>query len=455
MARTMSQSTRDEHLEMMRDRYRRYTGKAARTGLLSEFCRASGHERKYANKLLRRLRGPNRKNGNVAKKRGRKKIYDKQVLSVLFTIWKHSEQPCGKRLKPMLKEWLPFYEIHHGELSDETKEDVLTISAAQIDRVLGPKKAGYGMRQRRTPKANAAMKALVPIRAESWDAKVPGWLEADTVAHCGGDMSESFLWSLTATDIYSGWTEVRPSWNRGQYSVCEAFTEIEKNLPFPILGVDTDNGGEFLNRHLYRHFTQRAKPVEMTRSRPYHKNDQAHVEQKNSTHARQLLGHDRLGHELLMKPIFDLLEAWCVWRNCFTVSFKQIEHRREGSKTIRRHERVPQTPCERLIKYYRAEEKNEEKANALEIWRGLHDPFELKNWIEKKLTQIWKLDRALSLAESECEEDLEGVADPILKGHLRSAPIALQNWKQESAHHPETDTTNPPNQGATKSSQAA
>lgn len=451
----MSKATRDEYLELMRDRYRRHTGKAARTVLLNDFCQLSGHERKYANKLLRRLRGPNRKRGYCSQTRGRKKIYDEEVLSVLFTIWKNSEQPCGKRLMPMLKEWLPFYERHHGELSDETKENVLRISAAQIDRVLAPKKVGYGMVKRRAPKANAAIKALVAIRAESWDAKLPGWLEADTVAHCGGNMSESFLWSLTATDIFSGWTEVRPSWNRGQYSVCEAFSEIEMNLPFPILGVDTDNGGEFLNYHLQSHFTDRTKPVEMTRSRPYHKNDQAHVEQKNSTHVRQLLGHERLDHELLMKPIFDLLEAWCVWRNCFTVSFKQIENRREGSKTIRRHEKVPQTPCERLIDYFRNEGADEEHANALEVWRALHDPFELKAWIEKKLTQIWKLDRALSLAESEGEEDLEVVAATILKGHLRYAPIALQNWQQDSFHHPETDTTNPPNQDATKSSNAA
>jgi hypothetical protein len=137
--------------------------------------------------------------------------------------------------------------------------------------------------------------------------------------------------SAVPSDIFSGWTEVRVSWNRGQHSVCDAFAAIEKHLPFAILGVDTDNGGEFLNYHLHHHFTRRERPVTMTRSRPYHKNDQAHVEQKNSTHVRQLLGYDRLAHHLLIKPVFELLEAWSVWRNCFTTTFKQIVKRREGS----------------------------------------------------------------------------------------------------------------------------
>ena len=135
----------------------------------------------------------------------------------------------------MLRDWLPYYEERHGVLTEATRLAVLSISASQIDRVLGPKKIGRGAINRRTPKTNAAIKALVPIRAECWNATEPGWIEADTVAHCGGDMSGSFLWTLTATDIYSGWTEVRASWNRGQPSVCGAFAGIEEGLPFTIL----------------------------------------------------------------------------------------------------------------------------------------------------------------------------------------------------------------------------
>jgi hypothetical protein len=450
----MSQPTCNEYLEKMRDRYRRYSGKLAKTKLLDEFCQITGHERKYANKLLKRLRGPKRKGGLPPKQPGREKTYTPEVVGIVFEIWKHSEQPCGKRLAPMLKEWLPFYEKHYGTLAAAVGESVLSISPAQIDRVLAPKKVRFGVINRRTPKTNAAIKALVPIRAECWNAKEPGWLEADTVAHCGGDMKESFLWSLTATDIFSGWTEVRASWNRGQHSVCAAFGAIERHLPFTILGVDTDNGGEFLNYHLHHHFTGRERPVSMTRSRPYQKNDQAHVEQKNATHVRQLLGHDRLGHHLLIKPVFELLEAWSVWRNCFTTTFKQISKRREGSKTIRVHEKVPRTPCERLIGYCR-EVGDGTTADALDAWRGLHDPFELKQWIEKRLKVIWKLDAALTIAESAGETNLEGVAATILKGHLRSAPMALQNRKHDPNLHPQTTIKTPNPQAVTKSPKVA
>lgn len=445
----MSQTTRDEYLEKMRDRYRRYTGKQAKSKLITEFCKVTCHERKYAIKLLRRQRGPRRKSSQ--KKRGVDKTYDEEVIKVLFEIWRHSEQPCGKRLRPMIKDWLPYYERHIGALTNDTKIKVQQISSAQIDRVLADRKARVSRRKPRTPKANAAIKALVPVRAESWDAREPGWIEADTVAHCGGNMGESFVWSLTATDIFSGWTEVRPTWNRGKHSVCEAFTVIESQFPFEMLGVDTDNGGEFLNYHLHDHLTNRENPVEMTRSRPYRKNDQAHVEQKNDTHVRQLLGYDRLSHEPLVALIEDLLEAWCVWRNCFTTTFKQIETRREGNRQIRRHEKDPKTPCQRLVDYCR-ENDDEVTASALEAWRGLHDPFELKAWIESKLEQIWDLDRQLSRDEDSTElEKEERATAAVLKSNLRCAPIAHQNRK-----HPSKRTTKSnPNQDARKASEAA
>lgn len=428
MAKTMSRSTRDEYLEKMRCRYRRYPGKTAKSRLLEEFCDVTGHERKYASKLLSGRRGPTGRAGSDRSRGGRPPTYDPAVTEVVFEIWKHSEQPCGKRLKPMLGQWLPAYEKRYGALAAEVRQGVLSISAAQIDRVLAPKKVGVGVVNRRTPKANAAIKALVPVRAECWDAKEPGWIEADTVAHCGGEMGGSFLWSLTATDIFSGWTEVRATWNRGQHGVCAAFTEIEAALPFALLGVDTDNGGEFLNYHLHRHFTGREEEVKMTRSRPYHKNDQAHVEQKNSTHVRQLLGFQRLGHDVTVPLVDGLLEAWSIWRNVFTTTFKQIEKKRVGSKVVRKHEKVPKTPCDRLIEHREmAGEKNE--AGALRTLSGLHDPFELKDWIEKRLERIWQLDAALTLAESEGETDLEGVAAPFLRGLLRYAPKAPQKRK--------------------------
>jgi hypothetical protein len=454
MAKTMSPNTRDEYLEKMRSRYRRYTGKTARSRLLDEFCQATGHERKYASKLLSVQRGLTCAQRASTTQGGRPRLYDAETKQVVHQIWKHSEQPCGKRLKPMLTAWLPFYERRYGDLGPQVRQSVLAISAAQIDRLLAPGKIGAGMVNRRTPKANAAVKALVQIRAECWDAKEPGWIEADTVAHCGGDMGGSFLWSLTATDIYSGWTEVRASWNRGQHNVCSAFTEIEEALPFALLGVDTDNGGEFLNYHLHHHFTGREQPVKMTRSRPYHKNDQAHVEQKNSTHIRQLLGFERLGNDLAVPLVTELLEAWSIWRNGFTTSFKQTSKQRIGSKTVRRHEKVPKTPCERLIEHAEANGKVKGAA-ALRAWRKVHDPFELKDWIEERLTIIWKLDAALNLAEGEGVTDLEGVAAPFLRGLFRYAPKAPQKRKSPRPNLLKPVTKPPTQKPATDTPKAA
>jgi len=443
MAKSMSRESRKEYLEKMRDRYRRYTGKEARGKLITELCEVTGHERKYANKLLAGKRGPG---SRVSKKRGAGRTYPEEVIDVLFGIWRESEQPCGKRLKPMLKLWLGDYEKRNGELPHEVREKVLKISPSQIDRTLAPRKVGESRRKPRTPKANAAIKAIVPLRAEAWDAREPGWLEADTVAHCGGNMSESFVWSLTATDIFSGWTEVRPSWNRGKHSVCAAFTEIEAALPFEILGVDTDNGGEFLNYHLHAHFTDRERPVEMTRSRPYRKNDQAHVEQKNDTHVRHLLGYDRLGEELLLGPIRSVLDLWCAWRNCFTTTFKQVGARREGNRVIRRHEREPKTPCDRIIEHCR-EKGDDAAARALEEWRSGLDPFEMKAEIERRLARVWELDKTLPGVEYLTGLEKTLLAGPtILEGHFRYAPMPLQNRK----YRPKVRKTTNPNQDVAK-----
>jgi hypothetical protein len=176
MAKTMSRSTLDEYLEKMRYRYRRHPGKPAKGLLLDEFCQVSGHERKYASKLLCRRRGLGSRGRCPPNVGGRPKSYDAEVVGILLEIWKHSEQPCGKRLVPMLKDWLPYYERRFGELLAATRKAVPSISAAQIDRVLGPMKCGCGVVNRRTPKANAAIKALAPIRAECWDAReLVGW----------------------------------------------------------------------------------------------------------------------------------------------------------------------------------------------------------------------------------------------------------------------------------------
>jgi len=409
----MSKKSRREYTEKMRMRYQQMTGKRARSKLLDEYCEVTGHDRKYTNKLLLGLRG-----AGPPGKAGRKSTYGPEVVEVLKRIWFLAEQACGKRLAPVLPLWMGAYEKRHGSLGKGLKEKVLKISPAQIDRVLAPVRVKAGKRPVRAPKSNAALKALTPIRAEAGDVEEPGWLEADTVAHGGGSTAGNFVWSLSSTDIYSGWTEIGASWNKGKHAVCGAFEQMEKGLPFGIKGVDTDNGPEFLNWHFRAYFKERK--VELTRSRAYRKNDQAHIEQKNFTHVRQLPGYERMGHIELVEPLQELVELWSRWNNLYSATMKQEEKKREGGRLIRRHEKRPKTPGQRLIEYWK-KEGEEEKAQEMEKEMARHDPIEMKEEIEKRLKQVWEMKESLEAAEAEGEgaEAPPGESPPALRsgGH--------------------------------------
>lgn len=411
----MSHQARDEYLEKMRERYARRPGRQARSALLDEFCTVTGHERKYATKLL----GGQRRKTPGQTRRGRPPIYGDAEKQVIKNIWKASEQPCGKRLKITIREWLPAYEKRHGNLDDDVRRRVLTISPAQLDRLLADEKVSRSDRYRPGLKANAAVKAAVPIRAESWDTNEPGWTEADTVALCGGSMLGDFAWALTCTDIATGWTEARATWNRGQHGVCEAFRRIEQVLPFELKGVDTDNGGEFLNWHLVGHFADREVKVEQTRSRPYHKNDQAHVEQKNYTHVRALLGYDRIGYAEVVASLDRLLAYWSQWNNLYSPTMRQVERRREkGGRVVRRHEKEPKTPCARVLESGTC---HPGMAEALEEMRRTMDPFEAKEAIERWLRELWELVAKMNRAQNAGEDPAEVAAAWQCPG-LRSAP---------------------------------
>lgn len=375
----MSQELKKEWLPKLQARYSR-RNREGRSRMLDELCEDYEYDRKYAIKLL---------GGVLPQPSGRahpgpRSQYE-VIEPVVRQIWLSAEQPCGKRLVPILRQWLPFYEPRFGRLSSRQRRLVRQASAATLDRLLAPARAQHPGRGRCGTKPGGLLKSEIPIRTGTWDLSRPGYLEADSVAHCGESLAGSFVWSVTYTDIFSGWTEGGAVWNKGAAGVLAATRQVEERLPFPLVGFDTDNGGEFLNHHLFEYMTLREAVVDFTRSRPYHSDDNAHVEQKNWTWARQLLGYGRLENPQLVEPISALYrEAWAPWQNFFLPCLKLAHKWREGSHWRKRYE-LPRTAYERLcapgILPLKARRQLRERYASL-------DPFALKEQVEKRLKQI-------------------------------------------------------------------
>lgn len=278
-------------------KYRRSSVKK-RSVILDELCDLTNMNRKY---LIRKL---NKKKSKPLKRRGPKPTYSPEIyLPIIKPIWLAADQLCGKRLKVVLNDWLHFYEEEFGELEATIRQKTLQISSATLDRLLKPIKTSLRGRGLSGTKPGSIIKNQIPIKTNQWEETKPGFMEADTVAHCGSSLEGSFVWSLTMTDILTTWTENRAIWNKGAHGVGIAIDDVELKLPFEIKGFDCDNGSEFLNYHLIRKFAARPqeKAIQFTRSRPYKKNDNAHVEQKNWTHVRQLFGYHRFDKERLVR----------------------------------------------------------------------------------------------------------------------------------------------------------
>ena len=382
----MSQKIREELLPRLRQRYAK-RDRQGRSRMLDELCEQWDYERKHAIKLLGAKAGWG---GDPSLRKGRPARYGEDVAEVLWRLWKAAEQPCGKRLAALRELWLPHYEKEYGGLPAALRRKVLQISPAQIDRLLAPRKARAGGKGRCGTKPGGLLKNQIPIRTNHWDVTQPGFLEADTVAHCGNSLEGDFIWTVTYTDICSGWTSHRAVWNKGAQGIVEATREVEAGLPFEVLGFDCDNGSEFLNYHLLYYFQKRKRPVGFTRSRPYHKDDNGHVEQKNWSQVRQLLGYDRLEDPGLLDEINRLYqEVWNPLQNFFSPCMKLVQKDRHGSKLKRRHDR-PQTPCDRLLESRHVSTKTKRE---LKEQRKALNPFELHRKLEEMLRRI--LHRAL------------------------------------------------------------
>lgn len=377
----MSQNEKKAYYYAIKERYLK-SNKREKSIILNEFCKICGYNKKYAIRLL------NKKDTyQYKKKTGIKPIYSSsKFITALKNIWISTDYICSKRLKSAIDIWLPYYESAYGPLSQNIIDKLKKISPATIDRVLKPIRK-IGNKGLCGTKPGSILKNQIPIKTDNWDVNKPGFMEADTVAHGGNSVQGDFIWSLTMTDIHTGWTENRAVWNKGALGVIEQIKNIEKSLPFDLLGFDCDNGSEFLNHHLLRYFTENGNNTKFTRSRPYKKNDNAHVEQKNWTQVRHLLGYDRLDIESLVVPINELYSnAWAFYNNYFRPSQKLIKKTKVNSKYIRKYD-IPKTPYMRVIESEHVSDKNKE---VLKKRFEKLNPFELKNKIEEKLKEIFK-----------------------------------------------------------------
>jgi len=341
----MSMRSRQEVIERLKRKYEK-AGRAYRRRLVDQLCSIGGYERKYAIKVL----NGNRPGPRGGRRGGSRPRYGEEEAKVVAGIWRLGDYPCGKRLVAMLPLWLPAYEQRHGELPAEVRQKIEEISAPTLDRLLAPYRLKV-VKRRGGTKPGRLLRTQIPVRCESWDIDRPGYLEADTVEHGGETTEGDFMRSITYTDIYSGWTEQAAIWNKSGARVLTQTRKIEAELPFPLLGFDSDNGGEFLNHALWRYFRRRVRPVHFTRSRPYRKNDNAHVEQKNWTKVRQLLGYARYDQPELVDIVHDLYRnEWRLLQNFFQPIMKLRKKERHGSRVKKTYDR-PQTPAQRLLSW--------------------------------------------------------------------------------------------------------
>jgi len=375
-----------EYLSAIRERYKSATKKQKRK-ILDEFCCVCEYNRKYAIQLLNGLRKRLKRFGKRHKGRP-KKYADPVLLEVIKRIWIALNLPCSKRLKSALPLWLPFYNTYfRANLTQEQSSLLLSISSSTIDRLMVPVRASAHKFGLCTTKPGSLLKQHVPINTDQWDETRPGFLEADTVAHCGTTTEGMYVLTVNCIDLATSWREQRAVWGKGERGILAALQDIEQTLPFPILGFDCDNGSEFLNWHIHKYYTDRPQPVKYTRSRPYHKNDNAHVEEKNWTLVRQYLGYQRFSKPNLAEQLNDLYcSQWRLLLNFFIPSTKLISKQRVGAKIKKVYDK-PLTPFQRLLQCPEIPTTTKDYLNSV---LSKLNPFILQKIVKNKILAILK-----------------------------------------------------------------
>jgi hypothetical protein len=371
----------DHYIEDVRHTYRR-AGKKEKGGILNEFTKVTGCHRKAAIRLLRRARSSSPK-----AKPGRPRKYDPEVVSVLQTLWDASNHLCSKRLQPFLPELLTILS-RKGELNvaSQIRLQLLSLSASTIDRLLRPARKAAGQHPLGTTKPGSLLKSAIPIRTfTDWEDSRPGFLEADLVAHCGESLEGFYVNTLSTVDIATGWSECVAVWGKSQQRVGSAVHQVKQRLPFPLLGLDSDNGSEFINQHLFD-YCQRWK-ITFTRSRAYRKNDNCYVEQKNWTVVRKLIGYDRYSSKQALEALNCIYYLLRLYINFFQPVMKLISKTRKGAKVHKIYDQA-QTPYQRLLKTGLL--SAEKKQQLVATYNGLN-PVLLHQQINASLESLWKL----------------------------------------------------------------
>jgi len=374
----MSQRSKRELLVEIQSRYLK-AKKADKQKILDEFTAATGYHRKYAVRLLKH--GYPRRKG---KPKGRSAIYRGEVVQALEQIWEIYGRICSKRLQPYLPEGIKVLErCDELRLSAETRELLLRISRSAIDRCLVPARFSHphGLS---TTKPGSLLKKNIPVRTYTpWDEDKPGFLEIDLVAHCGDTTTGQFLDTLTCTDLCTGWTEPIALRRRSQETVCSSIGAMRPDLPFDLLGIDSDNGSEFINDLLYRYCQD--EKITFTRSRPYQKNDQAHVEQKNWSVVRHTVGYDRLDNDQQYAILQSIYQDLRLYINFFQPVLKLIDKQHIGNRVVRKYD-TARTPYQRVLE--REEIPLVNKAKLINQYLGLN-PAELRRHIDERVAQLW------------------------------------------------------------------
>jgi hypothetical protein len=375
----VKRETRYDYAAAVAMRYQR-SSREQKGWILDEFCAATGYNRKYAVKLLR---GPFPR-AALPPGHGRPPVYGPQDAAVLRMCWEIADQVCSKRLAPFLPELLGKLRAC-GELCDVSPgllDRIAQMSAATIDRLLAPYRALPSGRGRSLTRPGSLLRSQVPIKSfADWTDARPGFLEIDLVAHCGSTSAGPFLFTLSTVDVATGWTLCRGVRNRGEEAVFAELAEIRRRLPFPLLGLDADNGGEFINRTLVHYCEDES--ITLTRARPYRTNDSCHIEQKNWSVVRRLVGYARFEQDALpaLNALYSLAEDYV---NFLQPVLKLVEKTREGPRVRRRYDKA-QTPYRRVLSLGNLPAATQDHLEAQ--YQAIH-PIHLKTALEEAQTQL-------------------------------------------------------------------